>query len=218
MEHIVKELKDYIENDDKEKAVIYVLDKLQSNEIDVLTLYSRILTPLLNNMSYKLEEKEIWIWKEHVRTAIVRTIVECCYPYVIKMRDKFKYINEGVAVVLCPPEEYHDLGARMVADFFTIAGYQAIYVGSNTPYQDFYSAINVIKPSVIAISVSNYYNLIATNRMIEELRIIMKHPCKIVVGGYAFQDQEDKYKVVGADYYAVSFEDIMDLPDREVTS
>ncbi|HKL80022.1 MAG TPA: cobalamin B12-binding domain-containing protein [Mobilitalea sp.] len=217
MNQILSEFEVFFDNEDKEEAVKYILSKLQAKEIDVIDLYSKILTPLLNNIKCKLEDKRICIWKEHVKTSMVRTIVECSYPYVLEKRDLLNLPKKGVAVVLCPPEEYHDLGARIVADFFTVSGYDTVFVGSSTPYQDFYNAIHVINPSVIALSVSNYYNLVAAKRMIEELKKLTNHPYKVVVGGYAFSDDiENKTKAVGADYYANTYEDILHLTDSEV--
>jgi len=217
MNSIYQQFELFFEEENKEEAVKYIIDKLQSKEIEVIDLYSKVLTPMLNNMTCKLADKRICIWKEHVKTAIVRTIVENCYPYVISKRDELNYLKKGIAAVLCPPEEYHDLGARMVADFFTIGGYDAIFVGSNTPYQDFYNAIHVIRPEVVAISVSNYYNLVAAKKMIEELKKALDYPVKIVVGGYAFHDSDEKYKLIGADYLARTYEDILKLAESGVT-
>lgn len=216
MEEILKQFEVYFEEENKESAVKYIMSKLEGKELDVIDLYCNILTPLLNHMKCKVEDKHICIWKEHVKTAIARTITECCYPYVIAKRDQLAYPKQGVAAVLCPPEEYHDLGARMVADFLTIAGYDAIFIGSNTPYQDFYHAVSTIKPEIIAISVSNYYNLVATKKMIEELRNVVDTPLKIIVGGHAFQEDESKYRMVGADYYTKNYEDIIRLRDGGV--
>lgn len=211
---ILDEFEVFFTNQDKENAINYILSKLKAKEIDVIDLYLQVLTPLLNHMKCELEDKSICIWQEHVKTSMVRTIVECCYPYILEKRNLLNLPNKGTAVVLCPPEEYHDLGARMVADFFTISGYDAIFVGSNTPYQDFYHAIHVIRPAVIAISVSNYYHLVAAKKMIAELKSRSNHPFQIVVGGYAFHDDtENKVAAVGADYYAVTFEDILHLSD-----
>ena len=47
---------------------------------------------------------------------------------------------------------------------------------------DFYNAVYAIKPSVVAISVSNYFHLVAAKRMIEELKKAVDYDLKIVVG------------------------------------
>lgn len=212
MKNYSDEFKQILETENKEKAVLYALNLLRDKKIDVISLYSEVLAPALNNMYCSLSDKDVCIWKEHVRTAIVRTIVECCYPFVIEMSDK--NLNKGSAVILCPPEEYHDLGARMAADYFTICGYSAVFVGSNTPYSDFYNAVQKIKPNLIAISVSNYYNLVVTKKIIQDLR--KKTDCKIIVGGYAFSMNSANAAMVGADYFAETFEDIKNIAEKEV--
>lgn len=206
----------YFEAEDKEGAVKFILEKLDSGELDVLKLYTDILTPALNFLECSVEDKNVCIWKEHVKTAITRTIVECCYPYILKKRDNAGVPHKGKAVVLCPPEEYHDLGARMAADMFTVCGYDTIYVGSNTPYNDFYNALHVIKPDVVAISVSNYYNIVVTKKIISDIKDKIDYPVKVIVGGYAFSRDPEKYKVVGAQYCALSLWDIPEILGCEV--
>jgi len=216
MEKKYEEFIAFLEDENKEDALSYALNLLRNKDMDVIALYTNLLTPALNKMECKLADKNICIWKEHVRTAIVRTIVECCYPYVIEKKKELNYAAVGTAVILCPPEEYHDLGAKMVADFLTICGYKAIFVGSNTPYQDFMNAIDSIHPNIVAISVSNYYNLVATKKIIEDLRLVNHSPFKIIVGGYAFDRNTENYKLVGADYYANAFLDIERIIRNEV--
>lgn len=212
MEKIKKEFLDHFENERKEQAVQFILTKLKNNEIDVVDLYSEILTPALNDMKCNLKDKRLCIWQEHIKTGIVRTIVENCYPFVIAKRDMLNIPNKGIVTVLCPPDEYHDLGARMVTDFFTIAGYNAIFVGGNTPYKEFYYAIDKIKPVIVAISVSNSYHLVAAKRMIQELKSSISYDVKIVVGGNAVRyDGEKIADMIGADCKAITFDDISKL-------
>lgn len=203
--------KTLLEEEKKEEAFSFVMELLKDQKVDVVELYGSVLTPALNNMECRLDDRKICVWKEHVKTAIVRTIVECCYPYVLEKKKELNYPQKGTAVIICPPEEYHDLGARMAADFFAICGYQSIFVGGNTPYQDFYQAIDVICPEIVAISVSNYYNLIATERIIQELREKGQKSLKIVAGGYAFMRHPDNFRLVGADYQVQTFSDIEKL-------
>lgn len=209
MKEFYEEFIFYLEEENKEKAVKIVLDKLNSEEINIVELYTKILAPSLNNMECKLEDKKICIWREHVRSSIIRTIIECCYPYVIK--EKYKEINNLKVVIVCPSEEYHEIGARMAADFFTLCGFNTTFVGSNTPKEDFLSAIDVVKPDYVVISVTNYYNLVLAKRAIEKIKNESNFKGRIFVGGYAFKNNMDSVKKVGAEKYIDSFEDIQML-------
>lgn len=218
MYKLYEEFLNYLQTEDKESAISYVLKKLESNEIDIVTLYTKILAPSLNTMECKIDEKNICIWKEHVRSSIIRTIVECCYPYIIKERHEKYNGNKGdKVVVVCPPEEYHEIGAKMAADFFTLCGYNSIFVGSNTPKDDFLDAINIVKPKYVVISVTNYYNLINAKRVISKIKEKSNYDVKILVGGYAFKINPESYKAIGADMFIDTFEDIENLAYMNMT-
>lgn len=214
MSEFYDEFLSYLEEENKEKAVEIVLNKLVSGEIKIVDLYNEILAPALNNMECTLKDKRICIWKEHVRSSIIRTIIECCYPYVIKEKTR-ENIGRSV-VVVCPTEEYHEIGARMAADFFTLSGYSTTFVGSNTPKEDFLAAISLIKPYYIVVSVTNYYNLVAAKKAVEKIKEESNFKGKILVGGYAFKNNKEAVKNVGADKFIDSFEDIKNLSGEEV--
>lgn len=214
MHRIYNEFMEYIEDENREGALNFVISKLKDKEIDILTLYIEILSPSLNNM-VQGEDDNTFIWREHVRSSIIRTIIENCYPYVIMERDeKYKFkTNKNVAVV-CPSEEYHEIGARMITDFFTLLGYRATFVGSNTPREEFVNALKVIKLDYIAISISNPYNLVAARKTIEMIRKADSN-VKIIVGGNALKNNMDSYKELGADMYLENFESILKLAEGD---
>ncbi len=200
------------EAEDREKCVSWALEKVVSKELDILTLYSEILAPALNDMKCKDEEAAICIWKEHVRSSIVRTVIESCYPLVLKERAARGAKNTGVrAVVVCPSEELHEIGARMVADFFTLCGYEVTFVGANTPLDDFLAAIEVVRPRYICVSVTNHYNLVAARKVITRIRAKAGKDATIVVGGRAFRRNPETAREMGADLLLDSFEDIRKL-------
>jgi methanogenic corrinoid protein MtbC1 len=201
----------YLDEENREKCVEYVLSKLDAKEIDIVTLYTEILTPALNEMKYEGPEEE-FIWKEHIKSSIVRTVVECCYQYVIReKRARFGDDSGLKAMVLCPPEELHEIGARMVADFFTLVGFDVTFVGANTPRDSFLSAIKIKKPRYVAISISNFYNILATKKTIENIRVASPEDVLILVGGNAFASHPDLYKEIGADRLLQTYEDITKL-------
>ncbi|KAB3525516.1 cobalamin B12-binding domain-containing protein [Alkaliphilus serpentinus] len=213
MNKFYHEFMKHIESEDKISSLNFVLNKLQNNEIDILTLYNELLAPALNTMTPHENERG-FIWKEHIRSSIVRTIIENCYPYVLRERDeKYKKKNNQRVAVVCPTEEYHEIGARMVTDFFTLLGYNATFVGSNTPKEQFIEILESIHFDYIAISVSNSYNLIAARKTVDKIK---EHPSatKIIVGGRAIERKESNYKDIGADFYFSTFKDLANLHEE----
>jgi methanogenic corrinoid protein MtbC1 len=103
----------------------------------------------------------------------------------------------------------------MVADFFTMCGYDVTFVGANTPKNSFLSAIDIVKPKYVAISVTNYYNLVYTQKIITEIRKRKQKESKIIVGGRAFNQNPDVYSEIGADLLLQTFNDIRSLSGGE---
>lgn len=198
MEKIYTEFKNFLENEDKENAVKYILNKLNKNEFDIISLYEKVLEPALNNSTCLLDEK-ICIWKEHLRRAIVRTVIESCYTKVLEARDKNGLQNGLNVVILCPDGETDEIGARIIADYFTIYGFNTFFVGSDIPKKEFLDVINVIKPEFIVINVTNVYNIFSVKKIIKLVRDKENYGVKIIVSGKAFKAKPDIYGEIGAD-------------------
>lgn len=124
----------YLRELDKEKSYEYDISLLTEEKVTVLELYEDIIAPVLNSIVVGRRDEDTVIWKEHTMTGIARTIVECAYPFVLRTsRQAFPDGNGRKVMVLCPEEEYHELGARMGADYFLLEGYEVFFIGGNTP-------------------------------------------------------------------------------------
>lgn len=197
-----------LESENKDDAVEFILEAMQNQELSLEELYQDVLTPSLTEFSCNLDEQEICIWKEHTRTSIIRTILEATYPYVIKRKKLVKKANKKV-VVLCPSEEYHEIGAIIVSNYFTLAGFDSMYIGANTPKNDIISAVKALNPDYIALSVTNYYNIVVTQRITAEIK--KNYPnVQIIIGGQAFL-QKGSTANIQYDYYFKSPDDILSL-------
>lgn len=212
MPRLFDEFMALLESEDREKCLELVISKMEKGEIGVVALYTDVLEPSLDLTTCKLDDGEVCIWKEHIRSSIIRTIIECCYPHVIKERERTVGKARGERVfVACPEDEYHEIGAKMVSDFFTMLGYDSIFAGANTPAQEMVSGVRVLRPAYVAISVTNFYNIVAARRCIEgitELRKKSDIDFKIIVGGSAFRGNPDIYREMGADVHLHTFEEI----------
>ena len=167
-------------------------------------IYEHFLIPSLSDYKCLKKDEEICIWKEHTRTSIIRTILEASYSYLIKAKQKS--IKKKV-ITLCPQEEYHEIGAIIANNYLSLVGFDASYIGANTPADDIISAIRVLQPDYVALSVTNYYNLVVTKRLTERIRKEFPN-VKIIVGGQAFKHPESLNQIT-YDYQLNSYEDIL---------
>ena len=202
---------DLVNHENKDEAMLYVLDLLKEKKIELYDLYDFFLRPVLNEFVCNSEDEEICIWKEHVRTSIVRTILESTYPYLIEVKKTVKPNNQKV-VVVCPSEEFHEVGAIIVTNYFTLAGFDAQYIGANTPKGDIVSAVKALKPDYLALSVTNYYNLVVTKQITEQVKGLFPN-VKVILGGNAFSKPGALDHLV-YDYHLKTKEDIFKLGDK----
>lgn len=203
---------EFLRNFNKEKSMEYCMTLLRENIVSVPELYEMVLAPALNGIVIPKEEVNNLIWQEHTATNIVRSIIECSYPFVIKERTEYeKPDTRKKIILLCPEEEYHEIGIRMGADFFTIINYEVIYIGCNTPKENIISAIKQIKPDLIGIGVSNYLNLVSLNKIIISIKKEIPSGIKIIVSGSAFRRTSKTAADFGADYIINSFKDVSEF-------
>lgn len=218
MHPLYEEFAGHLAREEKPRCVELALDYLNRGEINVATLYTEVLAPALNAPTYSAEEGAVRIWEEHVRSSIVRTIVENAYPFV--QREKRARNGSGVprrsVIVVCPTEEFHEIGARMVADFFELAGFDATFVGANTPQEEILEALAVLRPTYVAVSATNTYTLVPARRVLAQLRSLRERTgagFKIIVGGHAFEKNPALVQEIGADLHLSTFEDIRQLAE-----
>lgn len=214
MEDLYQKLFIALKEHDKETAVQVSIEALEKKTVDIITLYEEILAPALNNVIDEFEDEDKLIWQEHVRSEIIITVIENAYPYVLKERDRRNTRMDKKVMILCPQYEDHVIGAKMVNDIFTIAGFETIFIGANTPWRTIIQSIASKKPDIISMSVTNFYNLIETKKTIKEIRSKFDHRIKFVLGGYAFKRSKDTYKEIGGDIYLQKLEDIFFLEEE----
>lgn len=207
-----KQLKQYLAQFSRDKSVGFALSLLSEGKVTVGELYEQIVGPALGGIVICREEEDTCIWKEHIMTNVVRSIVENAEPYVLKERNQT--VPEGTVgkvMIFCPEEEYHEIGARMGADFFTILGFDVFFIGCNLPKSNIVSAYETLKPDVIAISVTNYLNLISLKKYIEEIRTKINEDVKITISGSALAVTGKTADDFGADALIRTMDDIRAL-------
>lgn len=214
MEELYNTVLTALQVENKEVAVKASINALKDEKLKVAELYEHILVPALNNIINEYSDDSELIWREHVRSGIIRTIIESAYPYILEERKQVE-VDKGRVIVMCPEYEDHELGAKMVSDFFKLAGYDSTFIGARTPFKTIMQAIQVIRPKYVTFSVTNYYNLISVKKTIQNIKDKINYPLIFIVGGSAFKSNPSVFIEVGADLLLNSFSDIYDLANKE---
>jgi methylmalonyl-CoA mutase cobalamin-binding domain/chain len=103
-------------------------------------------------------------------------------------------------VATCASEELHEIGMRMVADFFEMEGWDTYYVGANTPASSILQTLRERQADVLGISSTMHYHVTAVKALIDQVRASgLGQRVKILVGGYPFNRHTDLWRKVGAD-------------------
>lgn len=198
----------------KDECLLYCIEGIEKEKFTIPELYEGILMPALYNISTCPISDPGCIWKEHLKTGIVRTIVESLYPYIIKIGREQIGLNKKI-ILVNPEKEYHEIGLRMVSDFFQICGYDTVYVGTNTPRMQICEAIRSERPDYIAISITDYYHIFEAKKIIERIKRHSKYDIKIILGGQAFKNNRHLVEEIGADMYLEGYKDIVKLQGED---
>jgi methanogenic corrinoid protein MtbC1 len=157
-----------------------IVQDLLDQGLEIKALYRLLFERALYAVGNLWERNKISVAKEHLATAITENLLNLVYPYLFKKHG----INKR-AVVSCAANEYHQIGGKMVADLFEIHGWDSYFLGANTPTDQMVSFIHEIKPDILGLSLSIYFNLPALKREIEAINTHFPN-LEIIIGGQAF--------------------------------
>ena len=173
---------------DHARVIETALDAVRTGSITIPDLYVSVLSPMLADIGGAWAHGTERVWEEHFASHAVRTIVESLYLDV--QREAAKVARRDTTVLLaCPPKEQHELGLRMLADRFALAGYDVVFLGADTPLAEIVTAAQATGASLVALSVATVFERVAFRRFVDELRAELPD-ARIVVGGPAFAREE----------------------------
>lgn len=172
-------------------AVALALAAVRDGGIGVADLYTLVIGPLLVDTGAAWQSGETAVWEEHYASATVRTIIEALYPDVVAAAESVP--ASGITVVLaCPPQEQHDLALRMLADRFTLAGHNAVFLGADTPTVEIVDATRTLGAKLVVLSAATHFNRVVLRRVVDELAERLPG-VRLAVGGPAFMRDADGY-------------------------
>ena len=212
---LVKLLEQYLEfllNGDRHSAGKMIIEAVD-NGISVKDIYLHVFQSSLYEVGRLWQENKITVAQEHYITAATQLIMSQLYPYISNSKKTGK-----VLVATSVSKELHEVGVRMVADFFEMDGWNTFYLGANTPTESIIQTIISKKADLVLISatisshIGEVMDLIRTVRRCAECR-----DPKIIVGGYPFNVDINLWKKVGADGQAEDAETAIEMAEKLIT-
>lgn len=183
-----------------------LVQQLLDQDISLYELYVDLFQRSLYEIGYLWETNKISVSVEHMATSVTESLLTMVYPKIFSADHKGKK-----AVVSCLVNEYHQIGGKMVADFFELYGWDGYFLGANVPVASLMQVISAKQPDMLALSLSIYSNLNYLHQVLEQ--VCSEHPdLDIIVGGQAFRwggrDIQDKFASVR---YIASIKDLENI-------
>ena len=179
---------------DRQLATQLVMDAID-NGASIQDVYLNVFQRSQYEIGRLWQTNQIGVAQEHYCTAATQMIMSLLYPRIFRTKR-----NGRSLVSACVSSELHELGARMVADFFEMEGWDTYYLGANVPAKSIIEAIKLRRADILAISTTMISNMRVTEQLLQEIRASeVGKKVKILVGGYPFNVSPNLWQKVGAD-------------------
>jgi len=165
---------------------------------DITLFWEQVIQPAMYDVGRLWSEGEITVGQEHIATSITQRVMALHYPLILEQIKHDKTI-----LVASSPGELHEIGPRILADILELHGWNTVYTGADTPRESLVDLALTTKADYLCVSTTLPFNLPGVKKLIEEVKIKVPQT-KILVGGQAYQGEENLWQEMGADGFAPS--------------
>ncbi|HEY6877227.1 MAG TPA: cobalamin-dependent protein [Polyangiales bacterium] len=185
-------------------AATRLIDAAMAAGLSIRALYLDVIQQTQREIGRLWELGRVSVAQEHFCTGVSQLVIARLYPSWLKAPDP----DAPRALVTCANRELHELGARMVADFLELDGWDTLYLGASSPPRAVAALLRERQTDLIAISCTMTTHLDAVAQLIDAVRALpASSQPRILVGGYAFAQDEHAWRRLGADGHARDADD-----------
>lgn len=182
------------------------------NGADIKDIYLFVFQRAQHEIGRLWQMNRISVAQEHYCTAATQMIMSQLYPYIFTSEK-----NGRTMVATCVSGDLHEIGARIVSDFFEMDGWNTYYLGANVPTRSVLQILSERQADLIVISATMTYHVSHVRELIAAIRgSALANNVKIMVGGYPFNVEPELWKEIGADAYSASAADAVAVADALV--
>ncbi len=186
-----------------------ILDTVRDG-VTVQDIYLSVFQPCQHEIGRLWQTNQVSVAQEHYCTAATQLIMSQLYPHIFATEKTGRSL-----VATCVGGELHEIGVRMVADFFEMDGWDTYYLGANSPANGLLETIESQQADLLAISATMTFSINAITDLIAHVRASdAGKEVRILVGGRPFNIATDLWQRVGADGCAPNAQTAIVAADR----
>lgn len=155
-------------------------NKLLDTGTGIFNIYENLFKDSLYEIGLLWEMNKISVAAEHIATATVEGLMNDLYPTLPHTK-----LNNRKVVLGCVENELHQVGIKMVGDVFESLGWETYFLGSNNSNDALLNYIELVKPDMVAISLSVYFNMATFIGLLNKINLAFPL-LPVIVGGQAF--------------------------------
>ncbi len=197
--------------DGQRQAASRLIQRSVEDGVSVRDVYLYIFQRSQHEIGRLWQTNQLSVAQEHYCTAATQLIMSQLYPYIFSTEK-----NGRTLVGTCVAGDLHEIGVRMVSDFFEMAGWDTFYLGANTPTADVIRTLVERRADLLAVSATMPFHVRAVADLVAAVRSRLGDGVKVLVGGYPFNVEPELWQRIGADASARDAQEAIDLAARLV--
>lgn len=178
---------------DSQRAIDLVIGATEEG-LSTSEAYLDVLLPAQQEIGRLWHSGDVRIAEEHLVTSTTERIMS-----ILAYRAERLPANGKTVIASAVAGNSHQLGVRVLADFFGIAGWRSICLGADVPPADLATAVVYFDPDLLVLSAALATQLKTVRQTIEAVRMLPDRSVKILVGGSGFADAPELWRRLGAD-------------------
>jgi methanogenic corrinoid protein MtbC1 len=175
--------------------------KLLDEGVSFEQLVTDVLAPVQHELGRRWATSDLGIADEHAASAVVEELL-------VRLGATLDAPRGAKVVIACAEHDMHALGGRVVASLLTLDGFRALPLGASIPPSDLAEYLEMQQPLALALSVSVSSVLANAARSIA---VAHDAGVPVVAGGQGFGGREARARRVGADAFAPSASDALEV-------
>lgn len=194
---------------DRRTASRLIVESVEDG-VSVKDIYMHVFQPSQYEVGRLWQFNEISVAQEHFCTAATQLIMSQLYPHIFSTERVGKSI---VATTI--GGDLHEIGIRMVSDFFEMEGWDTFYLGANSPAADVIDEIIKREADMLAVSVTMSNFLSNAKELIQSVRGNLEcGDVRILIGGRPFTIYDSFWEKFGADGFAKNAHEAVEVANR----